>query len=289
MIYRLRGVVALTLLVCLLLVSCILIYALALVRLVVLVSKIRNAITGAMDGIITVAVGINSWIIRTLGVTKIQTHIEGQLDGRTDWWIVTSNHQSWADILVIQSALWPFAPPLKFFTKQELIWLPLVGWALWLLRFPFVRRRSKEEGRNSESLHQRNQQAMDRAARHFLQRPISLLVFLEGTRFSVAKHKIQNSRYMHLLSPRMGGLKFVLCQLNDRVHRIVDLTLIYPGVVPSFWQFMCGRCRTIDVHIRSFEVDDRFREELGDRVDSIWSQKDALIEKVRVKPLNLDE
>ena len=53
-----------------------------------------------------------------------------------------SNHQSWVDILVLQKVFNRRIPFLKFFLKQELIWVPLLGLAWWALEFPFMRRHS---------------------------------------------------------------------------------------------------------------------------------------------------
>src|SRR5690554_8058821 len=58
-------------------------------------------------------------------------------------YIVISNHQSWVDILVLQHALNGRIPLLKFFLKQELIKVPIMGAAWWALDFPFMKRYSK--------------------------------------------------------------------------------------------------------------------------------------------------
>ena len=42
--------------------------------------------------------------------------------------------------MLLQTVLRPALPPLKFFTKQQLLWLPLAGLAMKLLGFPYVRR-----------------------------------------------------------------------------------------------------------------------------------------------------
>ena len=36
-------------------------------------------------------------------------------------------------------------PFLKFFLKQQLIWVPFLGLAWWALDFPFMRRHSREQ------------------------------------------------------------------------------------------------------------------------------------------------
>ena len=59
------------------------------------------------------------------------------------WYLLLSNHQSWTDIVVLQTVFRDLIPPLKFFTKMELIWLPFLGQAMWALDFPFMRRFSR--------------------------------------------------------------------------------------------------------------------------------------------------
>ena len=61
-----------------------------------------------------------------------------------NWYMVTCNHQSWVDILVLQHLLNRRIPLLKFFLKQQLIWVPVMGLAWWALDFPFMRRHSEE-------------------------------------------------------------------------------------------------------------------------------------------------
>ena len=51
-------------------------------------------------------------------------------------YLVTSNHQSWVDILVLQYQLNRRIPLLRFFLKQELIWVPIIGLCWWALDFP---------------------------------------------------------------------------------------------------------------------------------------------------------
>lgn len=75
---------------------------------------------------------------------KTRWHIKG-LEG-LDYehsYLVTSNHQSWVDIMVLQYVLNKRIRPLKFFLKQELIWVPVIGLAWWALGFPFMKRYSK--------------------------------------------------------------------------------------------------------------------------------------------------
>ena len=83
----------------------------------------------------------NNLIFRLTGTLRIDAR---GLDGlkREEWYLVVSNHRSWVDILVLQAALTGRVPFLKFFLKQQLIWVPVLGLAWWALDFPFMRRHS---------------------------------------------------------------------------------------------------------------------------------------------------
>ena len=65
--------------------------------------------------------------------------------------------------------------------------------------------------------------------------------FVEGTRFTAHKHDKQGAPYRHLLHPRAGGIAFTLTAMGDQLHKLVDVTIAYPGGIPSYWDFMCGR------------------------------------------------
>ena len=86
-----------------------------------------------------------AWVTNNKGwmnlVRRTRWHITG-LEG-LDYqhsYLVTSNHQSWVDIMVLQYVLNRRIRPLKFFLKQELIWVPVIGLAWWALGFPFMKR-----------------------------------------------------------------------------------------------------------------------------------------------------
>lgn len=89
-----------------------------------------------------------AWVTNNKGwmnlVRRTRWHLTG-LEG-LDYqhsYLVTSNHQSWVDIMVLQYVLNRRIRPLKFFLKQELIWVPVIGLAWWALGFPFMKRYSK--------------------------------------------------------------------------------------------------------------------------------------------------
>ena len=56
------------------------------------------------------------------------------------WYLVNCNHRSWVDIFVLQRIFNRRIPFLKFFLKQQLIWVPVIGLVWWALDFPFMKR-----------------------------------------------------------------------------------------------------------------------------------------------------
>jgi len=225
----------------------------------------------AMDGWVVCA----RWMVRVLGICRVHETERAEGLRRDAWYAVVSNHQTWADILVLVLALYGRIPQFKFFTKRELIWLPFLGLAMWLLEFPYVHRYSRERLEADPGLRERDREATLRACRVFRDRPTSVLIFLEGTRFTPAKRDAQNSPYQALLFPKTGGLGLVLENLDDLLDAVVDVTIRYPDDAPGFWDFCCGRCPHVDVAIRPLPLPSAEPEAMRDWVDQLWKDKDA--------------
>ncbi len=91
-----------------------------------------------------------TWIGNNNAIIALFSQIKWRISGmetlsKDQWYLVTCNHQSWADILVLQRISNRRIPFLKFFLKQELIKVPLLGLAWWALDFPFMKRYTKAE------------------------------------------------------------------------------------------------------------------------------------------------
>lgn len=222
----------------------------------------------------------------------IRWDVQGAADlAADDWYLVVCNHQSWVDILVLQGVFNRRIPFLKFFLKQPLIYVPLLGWAWWALDFPFMQRHSREYLERHPEARGQDLEATRRACAHFRHQPTSVMNFVEGTRFTPAKHDAQDAPYRHLLKPRAGGIGFVLGAMGDILHRVVDVTIVYPGGVPSFWDLCSGRLRQVIVRVRVHEIPDwattgdyqedrAFRVRLQAWLGELWEAKDAEIERL---------
>ena len=221
---------------------------------------------------------------------KTQWDVQG-LDGLNyhGWYLVVSNHQSWVDILVMQHLLNRRIPLLKFFIKRELIKVPLMGFAWWALDYPFLYRHSAAYLEKHPEQRGRDYEATRRACAKFSTISTSVMNFLEGTRFTKAKHERQQSEYRHLLRPKAGGLALALSALGDRFHSVLDITIVYPDGIPTFWEFLCGKVRRITVRMRTLEIppelmqgdyenDPAFREAMHGWVQRLWQEKDNQIQ-----------
>ncbi|MFH1103062.1 MAG: acyltransferase [Pseudomonadota bacterium] len=206
----------------------------------------------------------------------------------SNWYLVLANHQSWADILVLQRIFHRKIPFLKFFIKKELFWFPFLGQAWWALDFPFIKRYSRDLLKKKPHLIGKDLEITRKACVKFKKLPVSIMNFVEGTRFSHTKQIRQQSPFTHLLKPKAGGIASVLEVMGDQIHRILDVTIFYSGNVRSFWAFLSGNIREIKVRVRSLPVgpelfgsygnDVSFREQLQQWVTSLWNEKNKCIE-----------
>jgi 1-acyl-sn-glycerol-3-phosphate acyltransferase len=284
----LRGAVALSLLAINTLFWCSLLFACALVKLVLPFAAVRSRIDPVLNAIATCWVACNSgWMALTQPTVW---DVEGADELRyRGWYLVNCNHQSWADIFVLQRLLNRRIPMLKFFLKQELIYVPVIGLAWWALDFPFMRRHGKAQLRKRPELRTQDAEATRRACRKFALVPTSVMNFVEGTRFTPAKHRSQASPYRHLLKPKAGALALALNAMGEQFHSLIDATIVYPAGVPSFWQFLCGKVPRVIVRIRELPIppefctgdyagDPAFRVRFQQWLGALWAEKDQGID-----------
>jgi 1-acyl-sn-glycerol-3-phosphate acyltransferase len=209
---------------------------------------------------------------------------------RSEWYLVLANHQSWVDIVVLQKIFHRKIPFLKFFIKKELLWLPILGQAWWAMDFPFVKRYTKSHLQKKPHLKGKDLEITRQACRKFKKIPISVTNFVEGTRFTNEKHRRQQSPYPHLLKPKAGGIAFVLSSMGEQIHRVLDVTIVYPDGITNFWALLCGKIRKIKVRVRSLPVsaellgdytnDGHFRAGLQLWLNNIWAEKNRYIEEM---------
>jgi len=211
-------------------------------------------------------------------------------------YLLVCNHQSWVDIPALLEAFSGRVPFFKFFLKQELIWIPLLGLAFWALDYPFMKRHSKAYLERHPEKRGEDLEITRRACARFRDIPVTLVNYLEGTRFTPLKHQQQASPYRYLLRPKAGGVAFALASLGPRLDALLDVTLVYPGRrIPGFWLLISGQVARVIVDIQTRELDPRlwqgdyqddaqFRQYVQDWVSRLWEEKDARIARLRGTP-----
>lgn len=250
-------------------------------------AKRKQAVSQRMDRIIIWWTSANRWMIKRLNLVtpEITWHAREQLSPQ-HWYLVICNHQTWADILLLQTYLLDDIPPLKFFTKSQLIWLPFVGLAMYVLGFPYVKRVSREQIKKNPRLRNADKDNVMKACEGFKNHPTSILNFVEGTRHTAEKHQRSGGGFQHLLKPKPGGINYILDGMASDLNGLVDVTLVYPEGVPTFWHFLQGKCPRviIDTQLRQLPEfahspeDETLRKtQIAQWVQGIWEEKDAFI------------
>lgn len=216
-----------------------------------------------VDKIYRSAVWFDSfWLEKVL---KIKLQVEGNLpSSEHKHCIIISNHRSWFDILILQALIVRDGPLLMFLIKQELIYVPVVGWICLALDFPRLNRGKTSTGRSEDYA----------SVAIATQRRGALMNFAEGTRFTRKKHEQQSSEFQHLLKPRSGGFRIMLA--NQPNAPVFDFTLAYPQDGLSFWQCLNGEHTRYRISVSEFsapDIIDQAETWLADR----WSEKDKFL------------
>jgi len=243
----------------------------------------------------------NWWISMSDGIialtTKTEWDIQGTGDLRLDgWYLLISNHQSWLDIIVLEKAFKQKVPMLKFFMKRQLLWaLPVAGIACWVMGFPFVKRYSQEYLKKHPEKAGQDLEITRRACEKFKDQPITIMNYIEGTRFTEEKYLKQQSSYKHLLKPKAGGFAFVIAAMEGHLESIINTTIIYPDPDTSLWHFMSGKVKKIIVRYEVIPItsnmlgdyfnDAEFRRKFQHWTNQLWHEKDQLIDELLKKQL----
>ncbi|WP_367103589.1 acyltransferase [uncultured Psychrobacter sp.] len=208
-------------------------------------------------------------------------------------YLLISNHQSWVDTSIVQYISENRLPLTRFFTKFELIYIPIVGQTFYFLDFPMMRRHSKEAIAKNPALKGKDIAEAKRACALLKDKPFTLLNYLEGTRFTKAKRDKQNSPYTHLLKPRAGGLALAVNALGEDIDGILDMTIVYPDGVPAYGDLWKGNIKRLGVDVRyidmpkslmtdlkngGYENDEAVKAQMFDWVEQAWQQKDQRID-----------
>lgn len=237
-------------------------------------------------------VGSNKLIFACLHGRRGNVAIDGELDLQHSWLLI-SNHQSWADILLLFDVFSRRVPFPRFFLKRELIWVPLIGLICWAMDMPFMARQRKlslgprDNGRNQDL------ETTRRFCEKYRSQPITVVNFLEGTRFTPAKRDARGGDFRNLLRPKSAGLSFTLNAMGQQFAGMLDVTIVYqPSSRRPLWSFLCGEQSQarVQVEVRPLPIqqltgdyvgDKEFRGRFQDWVDQLWAQKDAELARLK--------
>ena len=267
------------------------IFTLALVKFILPVNSVRTGITRVLMLCGEAWVGTNSRIFALGNATTWDVRgLEGL--GCDQWYLVLANHQTWVDILVLQTLFNRRIPFLKFFIKQELVWFPFLGLAWWALDMPFMKRYSKSYLAEHPEKKGKDLEVTRRACEKFRDTPTTVINFVEGTRFTEDKRRLRGSPYRYLLKPRAGGVALAMSSMGEMFDTILDITIVYPDGPVSFWDMVCGEFRHVIIDIRKrpvedwlcagdYENDREFRKQFHQWLGTAWEEKEQVIDRLK--------
>ena len=186
-------------------------------------------------------------------------------------------------------------PFFKFFLKKELIWVPFLGLAWWALDYPFMKRYTKAFLAKHPELAGQDLEITKAACELYKRQPVTVVNYLEGTRYTAAKSARQQSPFTHLLRPKAGGVAFVLAAMGEQLDAVLDVTVVYPQpTIPGFWDLLSGNVPKVIIDIQTRELDPalwqgdyqndpQFRETIQNWVNQLWIEKDQRIDALRAE------
>jgi 1-acyl-sn-glycerol-3-phosphate acyltransferase len=169
--------------------------------------------------------------------------------------------------------------------------VPFLGLAWWALDYPFMKRYKGVSGQAPE-LAGKDLEITRQACELFKRQPVTVVNYLEGTRYTAAKSAQQQSPFTYLLKPKAGGVAFVLAAMGEQLDAILDVTVVYPQQkIPGFWDLISGNVPRVIIDIQTreldpalwqgdYENDPRFAR-VQNWVNQLWIEKDQRIDVAR--------
>lgn len=86
-------------------------------------------------------------------------------------------------------------------------------------------------------------------------------------------------------------MAFAMNAMGDQFKSILDVSIVYPDKVPTFWEFMQGKMDRCKVIVTEYEIPEALREgDYGNDVEyrqlfqtwltSVWEAKDKQLESM---------
>ncbi|MEG2389547.1 MAG: acetyltransferase, partial [Pseudomonas sp.] len=239
--------------------------------------SLANVVIFVLGVVLTRAGGcvINDWADR-----KVDGHVK-----RTAQRPLAAGRISSKEALVFFALLMGVSFLLVLCTNAPTIWLSLGGLAL-AFTYPFMKRYTKAFLAKNPELAGKDLEITKAACELFKRQPVTVVNYLEGTRYTAAKSSQQQSPFNQLLKPKAGGVAFVLAAMGEQLDAILDVIVVYPQQkIPGFWDLISGGVPRVIVDIQTRELDPAlwqgdyandpvFREKVQNWVNQLWTLKD---------------
>ncbi|HDZ2426002.1 TPA: acyltransferase [Klebsiella pneumoniae] len=204
---------------------------------------------------------------------------------KKNWYLLISNHHSWADIVVLCVLFRKHIPMNKYFLKQQLAWVPFIGLACWALDMPFMRRYSRSYLIRHPERRGKDVETTRRSCEKFRAYPTTIVNFVEGSRFTEEKKRETRSPYHNLLPPKAAGIAMALNVLGSQFDKLLNVTLCYPdNHTRPFYDMLSGRLTRIVVRINLVPIgeelhgdyvnDKNFKRGFQRWLNGLWEEKD---------------
>lgn len=216
----------------------------------------------------------------------LKWYVQG-LEGlnKKNWYLLISNHHSWADIVVLCVLFRKHIPMNKYFLKQQLAWVPFIGLACWALDMPFMRRYSRSYLIRHPERRGKDVETTRRSCEKFRAHPTTIVNFVEGSRFTEEKKRETRSPYHNLLPPKAAGIAMALNVLGSQFDKLLNVTLCYPdNHTRPFYDMLSGRLTRIVVRINLVPIgeelhgdyvnDKNFKRGFQRWLNGLWEEKD---------------
>lgn len=210
---------------------------------------------------------------------------------KKNWYLLISNHHSWADIVVLCVLFRKHIPMNKYFLKQQLAWVPFIGLACWALDMPFMRRYSRGYLIRHPDRRGKDVETTRLSCEKFRSHPTTIVNFVEGSRFTEEKRHQTRSPYANLLAPKAAGIAMALSVLGSQFDKLLNVTLCYPeNNHRPFYDMLSGRLTRIVVRINLEPVteelhgdyvnDKNFKRRFQHWLNMLWQEKDRQLTEI---------
>ncbi|MFH7829142.1 acyltransferase [Kluyvera chengduensis] len=216
---------------------------------------------------------------------------------KKNWYLLISNHHSWADIVVLCVIFRKHIPMNKYFLKQQLAWVPFMGLACWALDMPFMRRYSRSYLIRHPERRGKDVETTRRSCEKFRAHPTTIVNFVEGSRFTPEKRLQTRSPYQNLLPPKAAGIAMALNVLGTQFDKLLDVTLCYPeNDKTPFYDMLSGKLTRIVVRVNlrpiapemhgDYVGDKNFKRRFQLWLNALWEEKDHQITDIKAEYKN---